>query len=133
MKEIHNARELREVIAELEEKQSVSGQVLKEQIMVLAENVKPSAMLKYAVREMGSVGNLLEKLGGTSLGMAAGYVSRRTITGRTGGFFRNILGTMLQYGITNYIINNPEKISALILGIKETFFRGSEDDTDEDE
>ena len=105
MESITSASDLQKAIREMEEKQVMQGQFLKEQFNITVEKLKPSNLLKSITQDIGSTGMLKTLLGGT-LGLTAGYLSKKLITRTSGGKSRGILGNLIQVGITGLIAKN---------------------------
>jgi hypothetical protein len=112
MQKITSALELKGAIRLLEETQVVEGRILKEQFFIVLESIKPVNLIKSTFNEVVSSPNLMNNVLGTSIGLAAGYLSNKTIVGSSGNPFKKLLGTLLQFGVTALIIKNPEAIKS---------------------
>jgi hypothetical protein len=102
MESITSASELQKAIRETEEKHVMQGQLLKEQFNLTVEKLKPSNLFKSIKLDISSTGILKSLLGGT-LGLTAGYLSKKLITRSSKGQFKGILGNLVQVGITGLI------------------------------
>ncbi len=122
MNDITSLSELRKSIVFLEAEQEVKGQMLRQQFQLTYEGLKPVNLLKTAVLEMSSKPHLTAKLLVTSTGVALGYLTRKIITGATGGIFRNIFGSILQFGVTSLIARHPGEIKSFSLFAKRSLF-----------
>lgn len=103
MKTITSVEELKDAIQLLEFDRAIKEQVLKEQIAFAFESLKPANLIKSTMHEITSSPYLLENILGTAVGLVSGFISKKIATGRSGNLIRNILGTILQFGVTNTV------------------------------
>jgi hypothetical protein len=113
MGNITTSTELRNAILLLEEQQSVQGLVLREQFFDVVESIKPVNIFKSTLSQVTSSPDLLGGLLSTTVGLAAGYLSNKTLVGSSANLFKKLLGTVLQFGITTMIVKNPEAVKSL--------------------
>ncbi len=113
MQKITSAKELKDAIRFLEEKQADQGRVLKEQFFIVIESIKPVNIIKNTFKEVATSPKLISEILSTLIGLAAGYISNKTIVGSSGNLFRKLVGTVLQFGVTTLIIKNPEAVKSL--------------------
>lgn len=113
MQNITTSTELRDAILLLEERQAVQGLVLKEQFFTVVESVKPINILRSTLSQVKSSPDLLSGMLSTTVGLAAGYLSKRTLVGSSANLFKKLLGTVLQFGITTMVVKNPEAVKSL--------------------
>jgi hypothetical protein len=55
---------------------------------------------------------MIDKIISTSLGLAAGFLIKKIIVGRSTRLFRKIMGSILQFEVTNAIAQHPESIKS---------------------
>ena len=132
METINSTSNLSEAILELEARQAEEGKMLKEQINLAYENIKPINLIKSTFKEALADQDLRTDIINLSLGLIAGYVSKRVFSGLEDSPLKKLLGTSLQFGITLFIINNPETIQAIGNGIAK-FISGDQDLTEPDD
>ncbi len=113
MQNITSASELKNAIQLLEEEQAVKLLFLKEQFYVTYEGLKPMNLLKNAVNDVVSTPVLLDNIVSTATGMVTGYISKKVFVGSSGGPLRKLVGSVLQYGITNLISKHPETVKSV--------------------
>ncbi|MDY0102709.1 MAG: hypothetical protein RBS07_07195 [Lentimicrobium sp.] len=106
------ATELQEAIQFLEEEQAFKLQLLKEDFQQAYESLKPANLIKNTLKEVSASPYLINNLLIATVGLAAGYVSKKAITGRSHNILIRSLGVMLQFGITNLIAFNPKVIKS---------------------
>jgi hypothetical protein len=129
MKKITSAKELKDAIRSLEEKQDAQGRILKEQFFIIIESIKPVNIIKRTFNEATLSPNLISNILSTAIGLTAGYISNKTIVGSSGNLFRKLLGTILQFGVTALIIKNPEAIKSFGHSILQRFLSRKEADS----
>ncbi len=103
MKKIHNAGDLKEVIAELEKKKESEEAAMKYEFHETYETYKPANILKNTLSEVSSSPKFRHNLLNVALGLGAGYLSRRLMVGRQAGLLKRVLGTAVQFGVTSLI------------------------------
>jgi hypothetical protein len=122
MQKITSIIELRESIALLEIKQSVEGELLKEQFKETYESIKPINLIKNTLKELTSAPDLKGDLLNASLSLAAGYLSKKVAIGSTDNPFKQILGTLLQMGVTSIVAKNADGIKSSTMNILNKLF-----------
>jgi hypothetical protein len=113
MQNITTSTELKEAIILLEEQQSVQGLALKGQFFTVVESIKPVNLIRSTFNQVTSSPDLLGGLLSTTVGLAAGYLSNKTLVGSSANLFKKLLGTVLQFGITTMIVKNPDAVKTL--------------------
>lgn len=121
MKKPNPTSQLQEKILLLEAKQQNDKVLLKEQFKLSFESLKPINLVKDAFNELtnlsGFDGNTLD----TSLGIAAGYFSKKIVVGSSKNPFKKILGNLVQAGVTSYVVNNTDQIKSMATRLKTSF------------
>lgn len=126
MQKITSIAELRESIALLEIKQSVDGVLLKEQFKETYESIKPINLIKNTLKDLTSAPDLKGDLLNASLSLAAGYLSKKVAVGSTSNPFKQILGTLLQMGVTHIVAKNADGIKSSTMSILNNLFTKKE-------
>jgi len=117
MPKINSDSDLRMAILELEEQRAKEGEMLKKQLFLTVESVKPINLLKQTVHEATVSRELLDDIVGLSIGMTAGYLAKKLFDGKTKSPVKRLFGIALQIGITNAVAKNPEVIKFLAKGL----------------
>jgi len=112
MQTINSIAGLKESIQLLEAEQSIKGQILKDQLFLTYESLKPGNLLKYTLKEISSSPNIIDNLAGTAMGLLGGYLSKKIIVGASGNVIRKLIGSLLQFGVTNVVAQNSEVIKS---------------------
>ena len=113
MQKITTATELRSAIIQLESKQAVEGIALKSEFHAAYESVRPINLVKNAFRQVAASEDIKDSILNTSVGLAAGYVSKVLFEGVSHGPLRKLLGTALMFGVTHAIAKNPEAVKSV--------------------
>lgn len=113
MQKINSAAALREAILQLEIRHAEEGRLLKKQFHLAYESVKPINLIKNAFKEVVSSGDLKENILNTTIGLAAGYLSKLLFVNVSHSPLRKMLGIALQFGVTKLVVKNPEGVKSL--------------------
>lgn len=112
MPKIKTSADLKYAIQILEEKQAVELQLLKEELLITYESLQPLNLLKNSFKKVVST-NIKDTIIGSGVGLTAGYLSKKIVVGKSHNPIKNILGFLLQLGITTIVSKNPETIKWL--------------------
>ncbi|MFV8361073.1 hypothetical protein [Flavobacterium sp. LS1P3] len=108
MKKIHQTEILKETIILMKMKQAEELVQLKDQYQYTIESLKPLNLIKNAFGLMATSpeikGNILNNI----VGMTTGYLTKKVLLGSTHNPIKRILGTMLQFVITNLVTKHSE-------------------------
>jgi len=114
MEKIKNAAELKEAIKKLEQKQAEEWKALKAQTDISFNNANPLNILKNALSDVISVPDPSDEkapdMWMTALSMLAGYGAKKLIVQKSESTMTNLLGTVVQFGVTNLVANNAHII-----------------------
>lgn len=117
MQKIESSLALRQAIAELENTQTVEEKILKEQFHLAYESMKPVNLIKSTFREVAASEEIRKQVLSTTIGLAAGFVSKKLFEGASHSPMRKLIGTALMFGITEVAARNPEALSAAAKGV----------------
>ena len=112
MQNITSTVGLKEAIQQLEIKQAAEGQLLKEQFNITYTSLKPVNLIKTfteAVASPNIIGNLLS----ASIGLTAGFFSKRILAKTSGSLLKKVFGSILLYGVTRIIAKKPAIFQAI--------------------
>jgi hypothetical protein len=104
---INSAVMLKEAIFELEIKKTEQGRAIKEKFYEIKENLRPANIIRNTFDEVATSPRLRLNLLGAVVGLGAAYFSRKLVVGRSVSVFRNILGSVLQLGISAVVASKP--------------------------
>ena len=100
---INNEFDLDLAIIKLERRRLLLEEDLKNDFHSIVEGLRPTNILKHTVQEIQESTTLRNNLLKVALGLGAGYFSRKLLVGKSAGVVKKLLGTALQYGITNLV------------------------------
>ena len=126
MQKITSVGGLKNAIQLLEAEHTVKGELLREQFNLTYESFRPVNLLKNALKDISSSPYLVDDFLGTSIGLASGFLSKKLFIGTSGNVFRKLMGSLLQFGVTNIVSHHPESIKALGQIIFHYIFRKKE-------
>ncbi|MFV5687930.1 hypothetical protein ACM55M_04830 [Flavobacterium sp. ZT3R25] len=112
MEKINQTNLLNETIIQLENRQTLEFYALKEQFKITYESVKPLNLIKSAFTEMTTSPNLKGNVVNNIVGMAAGYLTKKVLVGSTHNPFKKILGTLLQFVVTNVATKHSDTLKS---------------------
>ncbi|MDI6033453.1 hypothetical protein QLS91_10245 [Flavobacterium sp. LB2P84] len=108
MKKINQTEILKETILLMKMKQAEELVQLKDQYHYTIESLKPLNLIKNAFGLMATSpeikGNILSNI----VGMTTGYLTKKVLLGSTHNPIKRILGTVLQFVITNVVTKHSE-------------------------
>ncbi|CAM2945196.1 hypothetical protein [Flavobacterium frigoris] len=94
---------LSQTILLLEQKKTEELQSLQQQYLVVYESVKPLNLVKSALNKMTTSPDLKHNILNTVIGLSTGYISKKLLLGSTHNPIKRILGTVLQFAVTNLV------------------------------
>jgi hypothetical protein len=130
MQKITSSTELKKAIQLLEEEQAIQGRLLKEQVFITYESLKPINLIKNTLKDLSSSPYLIENIVGSAMGIATGYVSKKIVVGTSANIFRKLIGSIFQLGVTNLIAQHPDAIKLFGQYIVQHIFRKKEKDSE---
>ena len=113
MQKINSAAALRNAIAQLEITHAEEGKMLKQQFHLAYESIKPLNLIKSTFKEAIESPGLKDNIINTSVGLAAGYLSKLLFVNVSHSPVRKFLGIALQFGITQVVAKNPEAVKSI--------------------
>jgi hypothetical protein len=97
----------------LEEEQSVKGQVVRAQFYLIYESFKPVNLIAGTLNDIANSPLLFKNITGIGLGLLTGTLSKTLFIGESGSKIKSIIGTVMQYGITNFVANHSGLLKVL--------------------
>jgi hypothetical protein len=86
--------------------------LLKEQLLLTYDSLKPASLIRSTLKEITSSPFLIGNLAGSVIGLTTGYLSNKIVIGSSVSVLRRLIGSVLQFGITNIISKNSEVIKS---------------------
>ena len=108
METVNNTSDLHIAIKKLESKRLLMEEDLQDRFHAIVEGLKPTNILKNTLHEVQESTVLKHNLLKIALGLGAGYFSRKLVVGKSAGLIKKVLGTALQFGITQFIAKKDD-------------------------
>jgi hypothetical protein len=126
MQNITSSEGLKDAIQLLEVEQEIRGQLLKGQLYIAYESLKPLNLLKHTLKEITSSPYMIDNISGGAMGLVSGFLSKKIFVGASGNLIRKLIGSFLQFGITNVVAQNSGVIKLVGQALFHHFFRKNE-------
>lgn len=110
MTKITNIDQLKESILLLEIKQAEEYELLKIQFAITSEELKPINLIKKSIKSLIGGSDQKESLINSVIGVTAGSLSKKVAVGSTHNPIKQLLGTILQIGVTSLVTKNGDAI-----------------------
>lgn len=95
MQKISTAEELKDAIQILEDRKNAEKELLKTEFEFVKEKMKPSNVVKSTFNHVFTGPNLIRTAMIGTVGLTAGYISKKYFQGLTGRLLRRVLGRVL--------------------------------------
>ncbi len=122
MEQISSTSELKNAIQLLEISRAIKADQLKEEFYLVYESLKPANLLKNTINEVVSSPYLIDNILGAALGLATGYLSKKMVVGKSINIIRQLVGTLMQVGVTSAISQNVISIKSYAETLFQQFF-----------
>jgi hypothetical protein len=113
METITSIAELKTAIQVLEFEQMIKRQQLKDQLLLTHESLKPVNLIKSTLSEVASSPYLIDNILGATMGLASGYLTRKLVVSGSHNIFKKILGSVIQFGVTNLVAQHTDPIKSV--------------------
>jgi len=123
MQTITSVAGLKNSILLLEAEQSIKSQLLKDQLFITYESLKPVNLIKHTLKEISSSPYLIDNISGSAMGLLSGFLSRKIFVGTSGNLLKKLIGSVLQFGVTNIVAQNSDVIKSVGQTVLHYFFR----------
>lgn len=104
---------IKAAILQLEVQQAVELKILRQQLHLTYESIKPINLVRNTFKEVVASEELTDNIVNTSVGLAAGYVSKTLFEKASHSPFRKLLGTAILFGVTNLVAKNPHTVKSI--------------------
>lgn len=94
---------LDQAILELQVKRNHQNLVLKNQANATLQSLNPLNLLKNAFSEVKNSPDMKRTLFQAAVSFAGGLLSKKILIGKTNSTFKNIVGYLIQFGMTKFI------------------------------
>ncbi len=100
-------------IRELKIKQAEDLILLKEQLKVTRDSLRPSSLVKSAYNELTKAPNIKNNLISIAIGLGTGFVSKKLLIGRTINPLKQLLGLVVQFAVTKLVAKKANKLNII--------------------
>ena len=121
MENIYTTEQLIESIHMLELRQVEAEILFKDDLMVIQDYFKPINLVKMACHDLIDIPDLKQKVISTILSVLAGYVSKKIVFGDKKNIVKDVLGSVLQIGVTKMVSTKTEGIMAVVSSLIKNF------------
>lgn len=126
MEKQYTVESLREEIHALEVKQANEGKLVKEQLLITYENLKPINILKSIVKDLYSSDNYTQDFMEIVAGMTTGFVTKKLIIGKSKNPLLKLAGLALQFGMTTFVSKKFNVIKDSVIRFLSRFVKEKE-------
>jgi hypothetical protein len=113
MRSDNSILDLENAILLLKAEQEMKGKELKEQLSLVYESFKPVNLITGTLNDIAKSPFLIDNMIGTGIGLASGFLTKRVFVGSSGNMIRKLLGSILQFGVTNVVAQHSENIKSV--------------------
>lgn len=108
MEKINETTALRNSIILLKAKQAEELQLLKEQMHLTYETLKPLNLIKNTFKQAVASPEIKNGLVNNAIGLATGYLSKKVLVGATHNPFKKILGAIIEFSVASYVAKRAD-------------------------
>jgi hypothetical protein len=112
MTSIQNLKELKEEIAFLQSQQAQDFIALKAEAKKAYSSLKPVNFLNDTLKDLSSSPEFKGNLLNSTIGIGAGFITKKLVLGATHNPIKQFLGTLLQIGVTSLVSRNGDSIKS---------------------
>lgn len=120
MQKIVSETNIKDIILDLECKQLEERKLLKDQFHLAYASIHPLNLIKSTFIGVAESAEIKDNIINTSIGLAAGFVSKKIFVGVSHNPLKKLLGTAIMIGITNIVTKNPNTLKSIALGLWHT-------------
>jgi hypothetical protein len=113
MQSLTSTTGLKDAIRQLEYEKSVQEKLIKENFNLVLENLKPINLIKNTLNEIVTSRSILSNIFITAFGLTFSYFSKKKGMGSGDSLLNKLFGTLIQLGVANIIIKNPDLIKSV--------------------
>ncbi|HKO77841.1 MAG TPA: hypothetical protein VJU52_11510 [Flavobacterium sp.] len=110
MKMRNETDSLNELIAIQEQKYDSELKALKEQFDLTYESLKPVSLIKSLFHEVTTSPEIKNDLVGNTIGLGAGFLSKKLLVNNSHSPIKKVLGTILQFAMANVVAKHSDSI-----------------------
>lgn len=132
MEKITNSAELKSAIVEKKIVLKTQWKELIEQSKITYESHTPMNLILNSLEDLTSVSVQTNNMFGAISGLLSGYLSKKFAVGKSDNLVRNILGSVLQFGVSRFIAQHANDIKTYGQIFIDMIFRKKEEKTEQE-
>jgi hypothetical protein len=113
MQKITTRAGLREVIQDLESKQTSEWRLVREQVLNVCESLKLVNVIKRTLKNTLSDPDLGLDIADTAIGLTTGFIAKKALIGKTNNPFKKLFGLILEMTVARKVANNADSIKKM--------------------
>ncbi|UAY53341.1 hypothetical protein [Ferruginibacter albus] len=106
---IKNYKELRSAISLMKQEQRQLKTIIHQDIQSIKEELTPSHLFKDLATTLKN-SDVVTPAIDSSIGLAAGILTKKAITGKSKSIIRNIAGNLVEAGVSKFVYDHPDII-----------------------
>ncbi len=126
MDNIRTSEDLKNALLLVEAEHEIKLQLLKDEIFVIYESLKPMNLLKKSIKDVIASPDIADDILNAASGFISEFISKRIIIGDSDNPLRKILGASVQFAIINFFVQNSEAIKNIGHFVISKFFQGKD-------
>lgn len=126
MQEITSTVSLQKAIQQLEVEREFQGMQLKKDFQIALSNLNPFNILKGTLEKATSTPLLFDNIISTIVGLATGFLTKKIVVGKSHNKLRVLLGSIVQYGVLNFVGQQSAAIKSIGLYLVQSLLRKKE-------
>lgn len=119
---INNSADLKMAIERLESQNLMQKNVITEQFNNTVESLKPMNLLKSSFSKVAKAPGLVENIINATVGLGAGFLSKRMLIGKSTGILKKLLGNAIEFGVAGLVTKNSGSIKNSGVGLFNKLF-----------
>ena len=125
MRKINETDALNELILVQKQQYDTDLRLLKEQLHIAYESVKPVNFIKNLVHDVTASPEIKNDISSSIMGLITGFISKKLVVGTNpnSGIFKKIFGLVLQFTVANTVAKHTEDIKAVGSAFLDYFFQ----------
>lgn len=113
MKTKNKTELLNELISTTRNKRAYELELLKDELHGVCESLRPINLIKTVFQEVTHSPEINNSLTNGAVGLGTGLILKKLITGDSKSFGKKILGTVLQFGVANFVSKHLDEIKTV--------------------
>lgn len=105
--------DLKQAIHQKEKQQKELALLLKQQLNVAYNSIKPVNLIKNSIKEIVDAPEIRGHLINSSIGLAAGFMAKQMFVNKNSSPLRKLLGTLVMVGVTNLVSRHADPLGHL--------------------